>query len=53
MPDLMRSAEKAPLRPVRLGTFDAVVERDADGYVIGIDNIPLLATMAEAMDALT
>jgi hypothetical protein len=29
------------------------VERDADGYVIGIDNIPLLATMAEAMDALT
>jgi hypothetical protein len=29
------------------------VERDADGYVTGIDNIPLLTTMAEAMDALT
>ena len=29
------------------------VERDADGYVTGINNIPLLTTMAEAMDALT
>ncbi len=29
------------------------VERDADGYVTSIDNIPLLTTMAEAMDALT
>jgi hypothetical protein len=29
------------------------VQRDADGYVTRIDNIPLLTTMAEAMDALT
>jgi len=29
------------------------VERDADGYVTRINNIPLLTTMAEAMDALT
>lgn len=29
------------------------VARDADGYVTQIDNIPLLSTMAEAMDALT
>jgi hypothetical protein len=29
------------------------VERDADGYVTRIDNIPLLTTMAEAMDALS
>ena len=29
------------------------VERDADGYVTSIANIPLLATMAEAMEALT
>jgi hypothetical protein len=29
------------------------VERDVDGYVTSIDNIPLLTTMAEAMDALT
>jgi uncharacterized protein YPO0396 len=29
------------------------VERDADGYVTSIANIPLLTTMAEAMDALT
>jgi len=29
------------------------VERDADGYVTSIDNIPLLTTMVEAMDALT
>jgi uncharacterized protein YPO0396 len=29
------------------------VERDAEGYVTSIDNIPLLTTMAEAMDALT
>ena len=28
------------------------IERDADGYVTSIDNIPLLTTMAEAMDAL-
>jgi uncharacterized protein YPO0396 len=28
------------------------VERDADGYVTSIDNIPLLTTMAEAMSAL-
>ncbi len=29
------------------------VERDANGYVTRIDNIPLLTTMAEALDALT
>jgi hypothetical protein len=29
------------------------VRRDKEGYVTGIDNIPLLTTMAEAMDALT
>jgi len=29
------------------------VERDADGYVTRIDNIPHLTTMAEALDALT
>jgi len=29
------------------------VERDAEGYVTRIDNIPLLTTMAEAMEALT
>ena len=29
------------------------VERDADGYVTRIDNIPLLTTMAEAMEALS
>jgi uncharacterized protein YPO0396 len=29
------------------------VERDADGYVTRIDNIPLLTTMVEAMDALS
>ncbi len=29
------------------------VSRDADGYVTRIDNIPLLTTMAEAMDALS
>lgn len=28
------------------------IERDADGYVTGITNIPLLSTMAEAMEAL-
>jgi hypothetical protein len=28
------------------------VERDADGYVTHINNVPLLTTMAEAMDAL-
>lgn len=29
------------------------VERDANGYVTKINNIPLLSTMAQAMDALT
>jgi uncharacterized protein YPO0396 len=29
------------------------IERDHDGYVTGITNIPLLSTMAEAMDALS
>ncbi|MBN9692767.1 MAG: hypothetical protein J0M24_21170 [Verrucomicrobia bacterium] len=29
------------------------VERDAEGYVTRIDNIPLLTTMAEALEALT
>ena len=29
------------------------VERDGDGYVTRIDNIPLLTTMAEALDALS
>jgi len=28
------------------------VERDADGYVTSINNIPLLTTMAEALEAL-
>jgi uncharacterized protein YPO0396 len=29
------------------------IERDSDGYVTRIDNIPLLTTMAEAMDVLS
>jgi len=29
------------------------IERDHDGYVTGITNIPLLSTMAEALDALS
>ena len=29
------------------------VERDAEGYVTSITNIPMLTTMAEAMEALS